>query len=250
MRYLKFIITFLLGILVGWMIWARPANAKVAKIWICHKPGTPTQKSLFIPVTAWPGHKGHGDHKGKCREVKPTPTPTPKPRCEWGEWSECRVEVCGHGTQVRVKEGSCCKPPTREIRRCFVECEPTPTPTVTPTPTEKPKPTPTEAPKKGPPGAEPCIGEPVTVAPIYDWDSCKRTDPDTVVCNWEKNDPHAMRYGIHFGMSEDNLPWFIEVEGHETTSVVLDHIPPGHMWAKICSIGNCGDKVCGEAVDP
>jgi hypothetical protein len=39
-------------------------NAKVA---ICHKPGTPAQKTLVIPFKALKGHLGHGDTKGPCQ---------------------------------------------------------------------------------------------------------------------------------------------------------------------------------------
>ncbi len=35
---------------------------------ICHKPGTPAQKTLHIPATAWPGHADHGDTIGACGE--------------------------------------------------------------------------------------------------------------------------------------------------------------------------------------
>jgi hypothetical protein len=33
---------------------------------ICHKPGTPAQKTLVIPVQALAGHLGHGDRIGPC----------------------------------------------------------------------------------------------------------------------------------------------------------------------------------------
>jgi hypothetical protein len=39
-------------------------NVNVA---ICHKPGTPAQKTLVIPDTALAGHLGHGDTRGPCR---------------------------------------------------------------------------------------------------------------------------------------------------------------------------------------
>lgn len=36
------------------------------KVTICHKPGTPAQKTLVIPIQALPGHLGHGDTIGSC----------------------------------------------------------------------------------------------------------------------------------------------------------------------------------------
>lgn len=36
------------------------------KITICHKPGTPAQKTLSIPPAALQGHIGHGDDIGAC----------------------------------------------------------------------------------------------------------------------------------------------------------------------------------------
>ena len=33
---------------------------------ICHKPGTPAEKTMTISSDAWPGHQGHGDTIGAC----------------------------------------------------------------------------------------------------------------------------------------------------------------------------------------
>lgn len=40
-----------------------PADGKVE---LCHKPGTPAQKKLALPLAAVPGHLGHGDLLGPC----------------------------------------------------------------------------------------------------------------------------------------------------------------------------------------
>lgn len=40
---------------------------------ICHKPGTPAQQTLTIPVEALDGHLGHGDTLGPCEELPPPP---------------------------------------------------------------------------------------------------------------------------------------------------------------------------------
>jgi hypothetical protein len=47
------------------------------RITICHKPGTPAQKTLVLPESAIPGHLGHGDTLGPCLDLTPTPTITP-----------------------------------------------------------------------------------------------------------------------------------------------------------------------------
>jgi len=39
---------------------------KCKKVTICHKPGTPAQKTLMIPIQALAGHLGHGDTMGVC----------------------------------------------------------------------------------------------------------------------------------------------------------------------------------------
>ncbi len=46
-------------------------------ITICHKPGTPAEKTLVLPASAGPGHLQHGDYEGICEEQTPTvPTDT------------------------------------------------------------------------------------------------------------------------------------------------------------------------------
>jgi hypothetical protein len=34
---------------------------------VCHKPGTPAEKTLHLPQAAVPGHLGHGDYPGACK---------------------------------------------------------------------------------------------------------------------------------------------------------------------------------------
>ena len=38
------------------------------KVIICHKPGTPAEKTMLIPETALEGHLQHGDYLGSCEE--------------------------------------------------------------------------------------------------------------------------------------------------------------------------------------
>lgn len=43
---------------------------------VCHKPGTPAQKTLEIDITSLEGHLGHGDYEGTCEEGPPVLTTT------------------------------------------------------------------------------------------------------------------------------------------------------------------------------
>lgn len=43
-----------------------PNSGAPSKITICHKPGTPAEKTLTLPMSAWGGHHGHGDTLGPC----------------------------------------------------------------------------------------------------------------------------------------------------------------------------------------
>jgi hypothetical protein len=46
-------------------------------ITLCHKPGTPAEKTLVLPAAAAGGHLGHGDSLGPCPEAPPAvPTST------------------------------------------------------------------------------------------------------------------------------------------------------------------------------
>ena len=42
------------------------AAATPEKVTICHKPGTPAEKTMQVPVSALRGHLGHGDTLGPC----------------------------------------------------------------------------------------------------------------------------------------------------------------------------------------
>lgn len=43
------------------------------KVTVCHKPGTPAEKSMEIPETALKGHLEHGDSEGPCGPPPPPP---------------------------------------------------------------------------------------------------------------------------------------------------------------------------------
>lgn len=41
-------------------------NGNADRTAVCHKPGTPAQKVLYVPQQAHPGHGGHGDPPSEC----------------------------------------------------------------------------------------------------------------------------------------------------------------------------------------
>lgn len=43
-----------------------PDNGSSGSVTICHKPGTPAQKTMTLPQSALNGHLGHGDTMGPC----------------------------------------------------------------------------------------------------------------------------------------------------------------------------------------
>ena len=47
-------------------------NSNEEKITICHKPGTPAEKTMEIPEDALDGHLDHGDYVGECEEESNT----------------------------------------------------------------------------------------------------------------------------------------------------------------------------------
>jgi hypothetical protein len=53
------------------------ALARQQKVTICHKPGTPDQKTMEVPQRAVDGHLGHGDHLGPCETSTTSTTETP-----------------------------------------------------------------------------------------------------------------------------------------------------------------------------
>jgi hypothetical protein len=52
------------------------ALAQQQKVTICHKPGTPDEKTLRVPESALGAHLGHGDTRGPCESTTTTTTPT------------------------------------------------------------------------------------------------------------------------------------------------------------------------------
>ncbi|NDH13820.1 MAG: hypothetical protein EBY47_01825 [Actinobacteria bacterium] len=59
---------------------ARAALMRPNKVTICHKPGTPAQKTMSVPAPALGGHLGHGDYLGACTPVPQVVLPTASPQ--------------------------------------------------------------------------------------------------------------------------------------------------------------------------
>ena len=78
---------------------ARPAE----KVTICHKPGTPAEKTMTVSASAVDAHVGHGDHPGRCLA------------CSVEGAMECDgtgFVTCDHGTWVyrECAPGTACRP--------------------------------------------------------------------------------------------------------------------------------------------
>lgn len=54
-----------------------PTDTLTITVTICHKPGTPAEKTLELPQAALKGHLGHGDQLGACPDSPPSPIPVP-----------------------------------------------------------------------------------------------------------------------------------------------------------------------------
>ncbi len=127
-----------------------------ARFLICHKPGTPAEKTLSLPAPPIPGHLRHGDTLGPCSLVPPLPTPTPT--------GTLTVTITPTPTPTFTWKVSICHKPDSPAEKTLVlplpsipghlrhgdtlgSClEATPTPTATLTPTATVTPTATETP--------------------------------------------------------------------------------------------------------
>lgn len=49
------------------------------KVTVCHKPGTPAQKTLAVPAAALEAHLAHGDYAGLCVTLDLAPSPSASP---------------------------------------------------------------------------------------------------------------------------------------------------------------------------
>ncbi|KKQ98284.1 MAG: hypothetical protein UV56_C0001G0012 [Candidatus Woesebacteria bacterium GW2011_GWC1_43_10b] len=113
-------------------------------------------------------------------------------------------------------------------------------------------PTPTPPPSGGggggSPGAPVCNAPAVTKAPLYSSANLSRIDSDSIKISWIVTDDRAQRYGIYYGTNSDKLSWYTEVKGHDTNEAIINLVPQGNIFFKVCSIGECGDQVCGSDI--
>lgn len=217
MKYLKiFLISLLVGV-VAMTLWVKLAVAG-EQVCFCHNVNHNPHTICTSNQGQINGHTTHvnngTDTFGAC--VAPTatpipPTPTPKKECE---------EDCV-----------------------------TPTPTIEPTPASIQQVSPPAEPGLSQAVAPSCSALPVIKAPLYWWSLFSRNGSDMTL-KWIPQDSNARGYGIYYGQSQNNLPWYTEVSGQATDTDTIHLIPQGVMWVKICAINNCGQQVCGEVTDP
>ena len=65
------------GTAIASVIPSRALLAQQQKVTICHKPGTPAEKTMEVPQSAVDGHLGHGDYLGPCESPTTTTTAAP-----------------------------------------------------------------------------------------------------------------------------------------------------------------------------
>lgn len=95
-----------------------------------------------------------------------------------------------------------------------------------------------------PAGPPLCVAEPVQHAPTIN--EVKRLSPDSVSVSWSTTDTN--RFHVYYGFVGQSLIWNTLVNGQSTTLNDLPEDSP--LDVKVCSIGQCGDELCGLIVDP
>lgn len=155
---MKRVVMALIGVLVAAAVivfFNQSANATPPKghtpFTICHKPGTPAQKTLTVDLAAKIAHLAHGDTLGPCKPKPTTPVPTTEPTTEPTE--EPTTAPTTQPTTAPTTEPSTTpteEPTTEPTDEPSTEPteEPTTEPTVEPTtePTQEPTTAPTEDP--------------------------------------------------------------------------------------------------------
>lgn len=134
------------------------------KYWICHKPGTPAEKTLAVPADSIPDHLGHGDQLGACDEQSPSPpvsptepvSPTVTPTTTVTPTATWKIAIC-HKPNTPA-EKTLYLPPSAmgghlghgDYLGTCISATPTVTPTATTTPTVTVTPTETVTPTMTP----------------------------------------------------------------------------------------------------
>ncbi|HSR31740.1 MAG TPA: hypothetical protein VLY63_14330 [Anaerolineae bacterium] len=138
----------------------EPDDDPDAKEMICHKPGTPAEKTKLVPSWSIADHLGHGDRPGPCIELSPmapltptetvtptlTPTATVTPTFTW------KIAICHKPATPAEKTLYLPQPAMRghmghgDYPGACIGATPTITPTETVTPTETATDEPTDEP--------------------------------------------------------------------------------------------------------
>lgn len=86
------------------------------KVTICHKPGTPAEKTMRVPAQAVPGHLGHGDYLGECEEPEPEcPDECPDTCDENGACPDPEPECPAECPDTCDDEGKCPEEPEPDV---------------------------------------------------------------------------------------------------------------------------------------
>jgi hypothetical protein len=201
---------------------------------ICHKPGTPAQKTMTLPQPAAEAHLRHGDTAGPCPTGTPTPvppTPTPVPP-----------------TPTPVPPTPTPVPPTPTP----VPPTPTPTPTPEPTPTPTPEPTPTPTPVPPTPTPTP------TPVPLADLTVAMPFPGFVVNCDSFNQCDHVVRVLVNnIGNASSNPTNVLATMNNGLTGIApFGSLPPGGSIAIDVFMGrgfNCFDPgpcITTAHVDP
>jgi len=113
----KFLIIATITVLVTGLTLAATlddAFAKKEKVTICHKPGTPAEKTKQVPESAVQGHLGHGDTRGECGDG-------PEPFCGDGVVNQ-PSEQCDDGNNSVIDGCWLCQLPTGTGSNLLVAC--------------------------------------------------------------------------------------------------------------------------------
>ena len=105
-----------LAAIAGVAGFARADAKDQAKVTICHKPGTPAQKTKEVPASAVDGHLGHGDYLGECKEC---PKECPG-KCD--KDGKCPKEQCPKECPKTCDENGKC-PKEQCPKECPYDCD-------------------------------------------------------------------------------------------------------------------------------
>lgn len=235
-KLIVFLFSFLVLVTGGLLFHATQVDATFTiptKFDICHceRPDSDSPFQCQTLNLSFQGATAHilqhdADYWGEC-----TPTPTPSPT----------VTPTQTPTETPTPTATPSATPTSS-----------PTPTVTPSPspsaTNTPQPKVEEHHEAGVPQ---CQGVPVTQAPLYTLGDVERIDSDSVNVYWFSTDPHVQSFSIHYGFVGQPLNWNkLNLDKNKWWTDLNDLPANTPIDLQVCSVGACGDEVCGPVIDP